>query len=302
MAIKVRGGRTLTLATVGALAASLLAVGGVATASSAASEVYACVHKKTRYVRIVNPTTPCRKTEERIVIGGSTTQLNGGTSGPKGDQGPQGKQGLKGDTGAQGPQGPKGDTGPVGPQGKQGLPGKDGQDGKQGLPGKDGKDGLPGKDGQDGKQGLPGKDGKDGLPGKNGQDGKNGLPGKDGERGPAGPQGPQGPKGEPGKDGAGATYATYTNDASINGLGSVTASCDKGGTPTGGGFSFGTLKNAEVMGSYPGASGWTVTVAKDDNGGGNNLTADTQSTQSHGGGNNGTSVSGKVFVVCIKKV
>src|SRR5690349_11154341 len=45
VAINVRGGRTLTLATVGALAASLLAVGGVATASSAASEVYACVHK-----------------------------------------------------------------------------------------------------------------------------------------------------------------------------------------------------------------------------------------------------------------
>ncbi|MFI6928021.1 hypothetical protein ACIBIZ_49385 [Nonomuraea spiralis] len=293
MGIKVRGGRTLTLATVGALAASLLAVGGVATASSAASEVYACVHKKTRYVRIVNPTTPCRKTEERVVIGGSTTQLNGGTSGPKGDTGAPGKPG------AQGPQGPKGDTGAVGPQGKQGFPGKNGQDGKDGLPGKNG------QDGQDGKQGIPGKDGKDGTPGKNGQngqDGKQGLPGKDGkdgERGPAGPQGPQGPKGEPGKDGAGAAYATYTNDASINGLGSVTATCDKGGSPTGGGFSFGTLKNAVVMGSYPGASGWTVTVAKDDNGGGNNLTAE---TQTHGGGNNGTSVSGKVYVVCIKKV
>ncbi|MGW2214980.1 hypothetical protein ACWCSD_08330 [Nonomuraea sp. NPDC001684] len=286
MAINVRGGRTLTLATVGALAASLLAVGGVATASSAASEVYACVHKKTRYVRIVNPTTPCRKTEERIVIGGSTTQLNGGTSGPKGDQGPQGKQG------------PQGETGPVGPQGKPGLPGKDGKDG---LPGKNGQDGKDGERGPAGPQGPKGDDGKQGLPGKNGQDGKDG---KDGERGPAGPQGPQGPKGEPGKDGAGAAYTTYTNSVSITGLGSETATCNNGGTPTGGGFSFGTLKNAEVLGSYPGAGGWTVTVAKDDNGGGNNLTADTQttqSTQSHGGGN-GTSVSGKVYVICIKKV
>ncbi|MGW2159665.1 hypothetical protein [Nonomuraea sp. NPDC001699] len=293
MAIKVRGGRTLTLATVGALAASLLAVGGVATASSAASEVYACVHKKTRYVRIVNPTTPCRKTEERVVIGGSTTELNGATSGPKGDTGPQGKQGV---AGPQGPQGPKGETGPVGPQGKQGLPGKNGQDGPQGPKGDTGPQGPKG---DTGPQGPKGDDGKNGQDGKQGEKGPKGDTGPRGTEGPKGDTGPQGPKGDPGKDGAGAAYGTYTNDATISGLGPVTATCDKGGTPTGGGFSFSTLKNAEVMGSFPGASGWTVTVAKDDNGGGNNLTAD---TQTHGGGNNGTSVSGKVYVVCIKKV
>ncbi|MEV3986513.1 hypothetical protein [Nonomuraea sp. NPDC049758] len=239
MAINVRGGRTLTLATVGALAASLLAVGGVATASSAASEVYACVHKKTRYVRIVNPTTPCRKTEERVVIGGSTTQLNGGTSGPKGDQGPQGKQG------------PQGETGPVGPQGKPGLPGKDGERGPagpQGPKGDDGKDGLPGKNGQDG------------------QDGKQGLPGKDGERGPegpkgdTGPQGPQGPKGEPGT-GGGVTGATVVS-ANFSHNKSASASCPAGKIATGGGYSAGA--NGKTTGSYPTVEGgtpkgWTVT-------------------------------------------
>ncbi|MEV0351038.1 hypothetical protein AB0H88_35090 [Nonomuraea sp. NPDC050680] len=196
MAIKIRGARTLTLATVGALAASLLAVGGVATASSA-SEVYACVHKKTRYARIVNATTPCRKTEIRMVIGGggqSTTTITEGT---------------KGDTG---PQGPKGDTGL---QGRQGLPGKDGKDG---LPGKDGKDGLPGKAGADGKDGA---DGKNGLPGKDGTDGKNGLPGKDGQDG---------------KDGKGITYTTYTRSNTFS-SGSGSASCDSGDVATGGGFS-----------------------------------------------------------------
>ncbi|MFI7134997.1 hypothetical protein ACIBQ1_55690 [Nonomuraea sp. NPDC050153] len=160
MANKVRGGRTLTLAAVGALAASLLTVGGVATASSAAGEVHACVHKKTRYARIVNPDTKCRKTEVRILIGGAsqTTVQQGeqGATGAKGEPGPAGPQGPKGETGLKGPQGLKGDTGPQGPKGA---------DGKDGLPGKDGKDGLPGKDGQDGKDGLPGKPGPKGDPG-----------------------------------------------------------------------------------------------------------------------------------------
>ncbi|MDX3103559.1 hypothetical protein [Nonomuraea angiospora] len=261
MANKIRGGRTLTLAAVGALAASLLTVGGVATASSAAGEVHACVHKKTRYARIVNPTTKCRKTEERILIGGaSQTTIQ---------QGEQGSQGAKGETGPAGPQGPKG------------------ADGKNGLPGKDGKDGLPGKDGEDGKNGLPGKDGKDGLPGK---DGKDGLPGKDGERGP------QGPKGDPGD---GAAYISYTKTASLTSTGSATASCDKGGMVTGGGFSFTALKNAVVMSSAPsGSTGWTVSVAKDDNGY-NTYSSTTTEEKTTSSGNHGTSVSGTVYVVCL---
>ncbi|NRQ34033.1 collagen-like protein [Nonomuraea sp. NN258] len=153
--MKVRGGRTLTLATVGALAASLLAIGGVATASSASNEVHACVHKKTRYTRIVNPGTKCRKTEERIVIGGSTG-VTAGVQGPKGDTGPQGKQGPQG---VQGPKGDTGATGPQGPQGKQGVAGPQGLKGEKGDPGKNG---IDGKDGVDGKNGQDGKDGKDG--------------------------------------------------------------------------------------------------------------------------------------------
>ncbi|MGN9843854.1 hypothetical protein ACTMTI_37585 [Nonomuraea sp. H19] len=269
MAIKIRGGRTFTLAAVGALAASLLTVGGVATASSAGSEVYACVHKKTRYARIVNPATKCRKTEERIVIGGAT-ESTAVTSGPKGDQGAPGKPGPMG------PQGPKGETGPAGPQGKQG---------EQGLPGKDGKDGEKGATGPAGPAGPQGPQGKPGNPGPRGYPGKNGKDGKDG-----------------------ATYTTYTKTASLNSIGSATASCGYGGMVTGGGFSFSTLKNAIVMTSMPtNSNGWTVDVAKDDNGGGNdNFSAESHSKPSPSpsaspGGNNGTAVSGTVYVVCMKK-
>ncbi|SEN70144.1 collagen-like protein [Nonomuraea pusilla] len=134
MAINVRGGRTLTLATVGALAASLLAVGGVATASAAGSEVNACVNKKTRYVRIVNPGAACRKTEESVTIGGGGTET-AVTAGPKGDRGAQGPQGPKGETGPQGPQGLKGATGPQGPKGDTGPQGPAGPQGPQGEPG-----------------------------------------------------------------------------------------------------------------------------------------------------------------------
>ncbi|AQZ68299.1 hypothetical protein BKM31_48670 [[Actinomadura] parvosata subsp. kistnae] len=287
MAIKIRGGRTITLAAAGALAASLLTVGGVATASSAASEVHACVHKKTRYARIVNPTTKCRKTEERILIGGSSTST---TTVQQGEQGRQGERGPAGPQGKPGIQGPKGETGPVGPQGKQGEPGPAGPQGPKGADGKDGKDGLPGKDGKDGATGPRGPEGP---------------------KGDTGPQGPKGPKGDPG---SGATYTTYTKTATIRGTGSETASCGYGGMVTGGGFSFGTLKNAVVTASMPSGNGWTVSVAKDDNGGGNDdydrkaaaptatpTATPSEQTFTHGGGNNGTSVSGTVYVVCMKK-
>lgn len=89
------------------------------------------------------------------------------------------------------------------------------------------------------------------------------------------------------------------------------------GVVTGGGFSFSTFKNAAVTSSAPsGASSWTVTVVKDDNGGGNdydrqaaaptatptNTPAEKDAqTYGHGGGNNGASVSGHIYVVCLKK-
>ncbi|MGP3918775.1 hypothetical protein [Nonomuraea sp. 10N515B] len=208
---------SLTLATVGALAASLLAVGGVATASSAAGEVHACVHKKSRYARIVNPATKCRKTEERVLIGGGS---QGTTTIQQGERGPEG------------PQGPKGETGPAGPAGPQG------------------------------KQGL------------------------------------QGPKGDPGD---GAAYETYTKTASLNSIGSATASCHQGSMATGGGFSFSKLKNAVVMSSAPNGNGWTVSVTKDDNGSGNDAAPQGADEKTYGGGNYGTSVSGTVYVICLKK-
>ncbi|QYC45419.1 Collagen triple helix repeat (20 copies) [Nonomuraea coxensis DSM 45129] len=284
MAIKIRGGRALTLATVGALAASLLAVGGVATASSAGNQVTACVHKKTRYARIVNPTTKCRTTEIRVLIGGgSEATTNSVTVGPKGDTGPQG---------------PKGDAGPQGPQGRPGLKGATGPAGPKGDTGPAGPAGPQGPKGADGKDGLPGKDGKDGLPGKPGEQGPRGPQGPKGDTGPAGPQGP---KGADGKDGG--SFTTYTKTASLNSVGSATASCSQGGNATGGGFSFSTLKNAEVMTSAPSGNGtgWTVSVAKDDNGGGNDFAPSGGEKTAGHGGNNGTSVNGTVYVVCLKK-
>ncbi|WP_327587639.1 hypothetical protein OHA25_12020 [Nonomuraea sp. NBC_00507] len=122
------------------------------------------------------------------------------------------------------------------------------------------------------------------------------------QQGKRGPEGPQGPKGDPG---SGATYTTYTKTASLGSLGPATASCHFGGVATGGGFSFAVLKNAVVMGSAPSGNGtgWTVSVAKDDNGIGNNSSTQDadQKTSGVSGGNHGTSVSGTVYVVCMKK-
>ncbi|MEV4158539.1 hypothetical protein [Nonomuraea dietziae] len=274
MAIKIRGGRTLTLATVGALALSLFTIGGVATASSAAGqEVHACVHKKTRYARIVNPSTQCRKTEERVLIGGSTTS---GLSGTR----------EKGDTGSQGPKGDTGPQGPAGPAGKNGV---------------DGKPGIQGPKGETGPQGPAGAKGTDG---KDGTDGKTG---------------PQGPKGEPGSSGS---VTTYVEQDTFSGLGAASVSCKNSDVATGGGFSFKAFKNAVLLASAPTGNGrgWAVYVAKDDNGGGNDGhggaivatqppaspsptptgEAKANSEAKTYGGNHGTSVSGTVYVVCLK--
>ncbi|MFI6299220.1 hypothetical protein ACIBEJ_47045 [Nonomuraea sp. NPDC050790] len=293
MALKTR---VLPLAAAGALAASLLTVGGVATAStSSAAEVHACVHKKTRYARIVNPTTPCRKTEVRVLIGGGGHSTSG-VQGPQGDRGPAGPAGP---TGATGPMGPKGATGPQGPKGLDGKPGENGAPGKDGATGPkgaDGKDGLNGKDGATGPKGADGKDGlngKDGATGPKGADGKNGLngkDGKDGERGPAGPAGPKGEKGEKGEPGTGGgNYTTYTEHSSI-GYTSGTASCKGNDMATGGGFS-GISARYTVTGSMPsGAKSWTVTITKD-----NNNDRSVAEANSHGADN------GTVYVVCLKK-
>ncbi len=70
------------------------------------------------------------------------SNVNDGTDGEAGAQGPQGE---KGETGAQGPQGEKGDTGATGPQGPQGVKGNTGPQGPQGP---QGQTGTAGKDGQ----------------------------------------------------------------------------------------------------------------------------------------------------------
>ena len=102
------------------------------------------------------------------------SNVNDGTDGEAGAQGPQGE---KGETGAQGPQGEKGDTGEQGPQGEQGL------------------------QGERGPQGPQGEQGPQGLQGLQGLQGEQGIPGPTGETGATGATGPQGPAGKDGTNG-----------------------------------------------------------------------------------------------------
>lgn len=111
------------------------------------------------------------------------------------------------------------------------------------------------------------------------------------------------------------SLATYTVQDSFSGLGSASVSCKSTDVATGGGFSFTSFKNAVLLASAPTGNGrsWTVQVAKDDNGGGNDghgaaIAATTppaspapSAEAKTYGGNHGTSVSGTVYVVCLKK-
>ena len=126
------------------------------------------------------------------------SNVNDGSDGEAGAQGPQGE---KGETGAQGPQGEKGDTGEQGPQGEQGL---QGERGPQGPQGEQGPQGLQGLQCLQGEQGIPGPTGDKGATGATGPQGPQGVKGN---TGPQGPQGPQGQTGTAGKDGQ-MLYAT----------------------------------------------------------------------------------------------
>lgn len=129
------------------------------------------------------------------------SNVNDGSDGEAGAQGPQGE---KGETGAQGPQGEKGDTGEQGPQGEQGL---QGERGPQGPQGEQGPQGLQGLQGLQGEQGIPGPTGETGATGATGPQGPQGAKGDTGPQGPQGPTGPQGQTGAAGKDGQ-MLYAT----------------------------------------------------------------------------------------------
>ncbi|WP_330677982.1 phage tail spike protein [Dorea longicatena] len=141
------------------------------------------------------------------------SNVNDGSDGEAGAQGPQGE---KGETGAQGPQGEKGDTGEQGPQGEQGLrgekgpqgpQGEQGPQGLQGLQGLQGEQGIPGPKGETGAIGATGPQGPQGAKGDTGPQGPQGAKGDTGPQGPQGPTGPQGQTGAAGKDGQ-MLYAT----------------------------------------------------------------------------------------------
>lgn len=103
------------------------------------------------------------------------SNVNDGSDGEAGAQGPQGE---KGETGAQGPQGEKGDTGEQGPQGEQGL---QGERGPQGPQGEQGPQGLQGLQGLQGEQGIPGPTGETGATGATGLQGPAGKDGTNGK-------------------------------------------------------------------------------------------------------------------------
>lgn len=97
------------------------------------------------------------------------SNVNDGSDGEAGAQGPQGE---KGETGAQGPQGEKGDTGEQGPQGERGPQGPQGEQGPQGLQGLQGLQGEQGIPGPTGETGATGATGPQGPAGKDGTNGK----------------------------------------------------------------------------------------------------------------------------------
>ncbi|GIH29819.1 hypothetical protein Aph01nite_81290 [Acrocarpospora phusangensis] len=223
MAIRLPGGRTIGILTVGALAGSIFAVGGMATASSAADTViYACVNKKTRYARIVNVTTKCRVTETKISWGAQGEQGPMGLQGMTGAQGPQGLRGPQGLKGQTGPQGPKGDTGATGPQGPKGDTGATGPQGPKGEAGNNGSQGPKGETGATGPQGPEGD---------KGDKGDKGLQGDKGATGPQGPAGPAGPGGSLTPVIKVGSETSVNSDSTV-----VTTTCDGGKKAVGGGY------------------------------------------------------------------
>ncbi|WP_157530577.1 collagen-like protein [Microtetraspora niveoalba] len=259
MAIKLPGGRTIGVLSVGVLAGSLFAVGGMATASSASSAakvIYGCVNKKSGYVRIVNATTTCKPTEYKVYWNQAGTPGPVGVGGT-GPTGPQGPRGLQGERGPQGPQGPKGDTGATGPQGPKGQDGANGTNGKDGAPGAKGE---KGDTGPAGAKGDKGEKGDRGLPGEKGEKGDRGLPGQKGDTGPAGPQGP---KGDPGTGGSVTPkVVTQSFDFGHGSSRPVIVSCGNGKTATGGGFTMTDgSSSAQIYESapYPATNGGTPT-------------------------------------------
>ncbi|MFC7647091.1 hypothetical protein ACFQX6_46070 [Streptosporangium lutulentum] len=188
MAFKLPGVRPLAVVAVGVLAGSLLTMGGsaVASSSSAGAEIHACVHKKTRYARIVNVTTVCKPTEIRVKWAQSAAAVPRASRPPP--QGPQGPAGRTGATGPAGPTGPTGSQGRTGFRGKNGIQGPAGPIGPKGVDGKDGVQGPVGPKGADGADGKIGPEGPAGPKGANGTDGKDGKDGAPGTKGANGEQ------------------------------------------------------------------------------------------------------------------
>jgi Collagen triple helix repeat (20 copies) len=140
-----------------AAAVATLAAGGaaVATIQDEDGVIDACVSKKSKRLRLIEPGRSgprgrCRSSETRL----SWNQRGpAGAAGPSGVAGPAGPAGARGDGG---PQGTAGATGPRGAAGASGPPGPQGPAGASGPPGPTGSQGPPGVAGPPGPQGPPG--------------------------------------------------------------------------------------------------------------------------------------------------
>ncbi|WP_142561090.1 collagen-like protein [Microbispora sp. KK1-11] len=270
--------------TAGALAGSVLVLGGAATASSASDAAfYACVNKSTRYMRLVNATTTCKPTETKVSWNKTGPQgpVGIGGTGAKGDTGEQGPRGLRGPQGLRGPagpQGPKGDTGAPGKDGKDGAPGKEGDRGPAGPQGKEGDRGPAGPQGEKGDRGPAGAAGDTGPRGLPGEKGDRGLPGKDGEDGKSACEIWKKSacsskdeadflkwlKGQGGSGGDAPALSSRMSSQFISGS-SGTATCAADERVTGGGYKISSSKT--VTGSYMSGNGWTVELTGNGNGG-----------------------------------
>ena len=112
-------------------------------AQSFAADICACVHTKSKLIRIVEDASGCGR--------GETLKCwnQEGVPGPQGEVGPEGPKGSVGDVGPEGP-GPDGEQGAVG---QQGVPGEKGAIGDPGLQGAIGPIGDKGPDGDIGPTG-----------------------------------------------------------------------------------------------------------------------------------------------------
>jgi hypothetical protein len=170
--------KRITYANVMATFAVFLALGGGAYAATRLPK------NSVGTAQIKNRAVTPAKLNRASLAALSTTQSQGGQTGPQGPVGATGPQGLDGPAGDQGPAGAKGEKGDAGERGEAGGSGSTGPEGPRGPEGEPGEPGEPGPMGAQGPTGAEGPRGATGLTGSRGEKGEKGEKGEAGEPGP----------------------------------------------------------------------------------------------------------------------